>query len=153
LVLPIPPGLKWSDEMPVVLPRSKGILPVSERKGRGQDARGTTGQKIANHQPRHDLTASVPSFAPKKPAEPAKQETKKPKRQTVKNDPKLVACARELRDRWLDRVNSGEELPQARGKYCISSPPRHAGRFSPMFRVGLTIAGESRRSLCAKDVA
>ena len=28
------------------------------------------------------------------------------RRPRVKNDPKLVAAARELRDRWLERVNS-----------------------------------------------
>jgi len=40
----------------------------------------------------------------------------KPRR---KNDAALVAKARELRDRWLERVNSGEYLPQASGKYDL----------------------------------
>jgi hypothetical protein len=50
----------------------------------------------------------------------------KPKREPkrkVKNDPKLVAAARELRDRWLEKVNSGQylpELPEACGKYEVS---------------------------------
>jgi hypothetical protein len=51
---------------------------------------------------------------------------KKPKR---KNDPRLVAAARELRDRWLERVNRGEneQLLPSRGKYdvtaCLPAPP------------------------------
>ncbi len=37
----------------------------------------------------------------------------------VKNDPKLVAAARELRDRWLEQVNrEGFALPG--GKYDVS---------------------------------
>jgi hypothetical protein len=37
----------------------------------------------------------------------------------VKNDPRLVAAARELRDRWLEQVNrEGFALPA--GKYDVS---------------------------------
>jgi len=38
----------------------------------------------------------------------------------VKNDPRLVAAARELRDRWLEQVNSGHSPPEAAGKYEVS---------------------------------
>jgi hypothetical protein len=41
----------------------------------------------------------------------------KPAKRAVENDPKLIAAARELRDRWLERVNSGTQLPLAIGKY------------------------------------
>jgi hypothetical protein len=42
---------------------------------------------------------------------------KKPKR---KNDPKLVAAARELKDRWLEHVNTvGEDLLGC-GKYDVT---------------------------------
>jgi hypothetical protein len=41
----------------------------------------------------------------------------KPAKRAVRNDPKLIAAARELRDRWLERVNSGTQLPLAIGKY------------------------------------
>jgi hypothetical protein len=34
-----------------------------------------------------------------------------------KADPKLVAVARELKDRWLERVNAGEYVLEAAGKY------------------------------------
>jgi hypothetical protein len=38
----------------------------------------------------------------------------------TKCDPKLIAAARELRDRWLEKVNSGEHLAQELGKYDVS---------------------------------
>ena len=46
----------------------------------------------------------------------------------MKNDPKLVAAARELRDRWLEQVNAdggtggagGASVLQANGKYDVS---------------------------------
>jgi len=44
----------------------------------------------------------------------------KPKREKQKNDPKLVAAAREFRDRYLDEVNSGRCLRAANGKYDVS---------------------------------
>ena len=44
----------------------------------------------------------------------------KPKREKQKNDPKLVAAAREFRDRYLDEVNTGRMLPSANGKHDVS---------------------------------
>jgi len=44
--------------------------------------------------------------------------TKKPK---AKNDPRLVAAARELRDRWLEQVNTGQAnvaLPVGKYEVC-----------------------------------
>ena len=42
-----------------------------------------------------------------------------PKRAKARNDPALVAAARELRDRWLEPVNAGPmALPS--GKYEVS---------------------------------
>jgi hypothetical protein len=38
----------------------------------------------------------------------------------VKNDPKLIAAARELRDRWLEQVNAGAKVPQVLGRYDMS---------------------------------
>ena len=42
---------------------------------------------------------------------------KKPK---AKNDPRLVAAARELRDRWLERVNADPTALPSEGKYDVS---------------------------------
>jgi hypothetical protein len=53
------------------------------------------------------------------------------KRKAVKNDPKLVAAARELRDRWLEHVNGDGaakltanpfDCAQGRQKYDVSRP-------------------------------
>ena len=47
----------------------------------------------------------------------------KPKRQPkpkVKNDPRLVAAARELRDRWLERVNAEPSGVLTEAKYDVS---------------------------------
>jgi hypothetical protein len=41
-------------------------------------------------------------------------------RPSVKNDPRLVAVARELKDRWLAQVNGGMCLAMANGKYEVS---------------------------------
>jgi hypothetical protein len=57
------------------------------------------------------------SFAPAKPVV-EKPKREKPARQKVKADPKHVAAARELRDRYLEQFNSGKLL--AHGKYDVS---------------------------------
>ena len=44
----------------------------------------------------------------------------KEKKVRQKNDPRLVAAARELKDRWLEQVNSGMYLPMGNGKYEVS---------------------------------
>ena len=48
------------------------------------------------------------------------EKQKREKKPAMKNDPKLVAAARELRDRWLEEVNAGMYLPAAHGKYDVS---------------------------------
>jgi len=45
----------------------------------------------------------------------------------VKNDPKHVAAARELRDRWLEQVNAGQVLEAGQGKYEVSRALQAAG--------------------------
>ncbi len=41
-------------------------------------------------------------------------------RPSVKNDPRLVAAARERKDRWLEQVNGGLYLPTGRAKHETS---------------------------------
>jgi hypothetical protein len=50
------------------------------------------------------------------------EEKVKPKEKKAKqrNDPRLVAAARELKDRWLEQVNGGMYLPMGNGKYEVS---------------------------------
>jgi hypothetical protein len=56
-------------------------------------------------------------FAPAKPVVEKPKREKKPK---AKNDPKHVAAARELRDRWLERVNADPSLLVSQSKYEVS---------------------------------
>jgi N-acetylglutamate synthase-like GNAT family acetyltransferase len=119
LVLPIPPGKQWSDEMPViVLPGDRekpkqieGPKPKVARKPAQKDRpaiRTLGGPRVIGVSP-----APVVATIEKKPREKA------PKR---KNDPKLVSAARELRDRWLEQVNSGAGMAlfESAGKYDVA---------------------------------
>jgi hypothetical protein len=54
---------------------------------------------------------------------------KKAPRPRVKNDPRLVAAAREFRDRWLEHVNADASALPSEGKYDVSrriAPVREA---------------------------
>jgi len=70
-----------------------------------------------------------------KPGEqPVEAPTAKPKRErqpAKKHDPKMVAAARELRDRYLEEFNSGRvqiEAARASGKYDVSRRRGDGGR-------------------------
>ena len=155
LVLPIPPGRHWSDEMPVLLPRESvvsGPLSVAGDEGgagTGGDGRGLGGRKLLPGAtaggrgkgkapalpprararfgpPSADAASpagptppapSTPAPTTPEPTVPAKVTPPRPKR---KADPRLVAAARELRDRWLERVHEGGLLPATAGKYDVS---------------------------------
>ena len=71
------------------------------------------------------VTAGGIKYVDRGDAEPAEEEPKKaktPKKPRPKNDPKMVEAVRELRDRFLDEVNSGRLLPggECEGKYDVS---------------------------------
>src|SRR5688572_21989253 len=51
---------------------------------------------------------------------PRAEKPRRPPRPKAKNDPRLVAAARELRDRWMEEINSGRYLPVCNGKYDVS---------------------------------
>jgi hypothetical protein len=125
LVFPIPPGTHWSDAKPVVLPS----VPVDEPQQPALPAR----RHVRAAKPRVTRPASRPlggfvfqsAVIPQAPAEKPRRE----KRQRVKNDPKHIAAARELRDRWLERVNADPSILTSSGKYDVaraleSSPQR-----------------------------
>ena len=145
LALPIPPGKHWSDEMPVILPSTeadcgKGAELAAARdlrnSGCGLNAKTLTGPKSSSsirnpkseirNQPKLLTTASIglrfvatpvaiekvpPAVAPSVPRK------RSPKR---KNDPKLIAAARELKDRWLEHVNAGGAELISEGKYDLT---------------------------------
>jgi len=113
LVFPIPPGTLWSDAKPMVCPGTNGDEPKQLPTPKQKKRKDATAIRPANV-PAGGLWFAVPQTPASEP---------KPKRepkQKVKNDPRLVAAARELRDRWLEQVNSGHSLPEAAGKYDVS---------------------------------
>jgi len=117
LVIPIPPGKNWADEMPRILPE----LPVDSCQLPVEEVRRLPGPRVKKvkqiRQGPCQISLSRLSFAPVQPVHEVKE--KKQPRKKVKNDPKLVAAARELRDRWLEQVNA-RELVSSGGKYEVS---------------------------------
>jgi GNAT superfamily N-acetyltransferase len=136
LVFPIPPGTHWSDAKPIILP---GMERREEPKLRASPP--SAGSREKERLPAAGLpTAGAPSkprlsgwsFAP--PATPAAADVAKPKPKPprkAKNDPRLVAAARELRDRWLERVNAMPML--SCGKYDVTRAVDTAVVAEPLF--------------------
>jgi GNAT superfamily N-acetyltransferase len=111
LVLPIPPDTHWRDAKPIVLPQTPSDEPKqlpTPRQRKPKSAPAINPASIASGGLRFDTPN--PELAEVK----AKPEPKK----RVKNDPRLVAAARELRDRWLEQVNATPVL--SHGKYDVS---------------------------------
>jgi hypothetical protein len=130
LVLPIPPGLHWSDPMPVL----KSDAPEAPRERRRNRVESPKIGEIASPlpptpRPRQgvrlgpppDPSATPPApVAPPEQPKPAKPE--KAPRPKTPIDPALVAKARELRDRYLEQVNDRLLLAPS-GKYDVSRLP------------------------------
>jgi hypothetical protein len=121
LVLPIPPGTHWSDAKPIILPgaeRGVSILPALEQKKKhGRYAHAT---RKAPAIPTNTIHAGGLRFTVPVPDDAPKEKPPREKRKAVKNDPRLVAAARELRDRWLEKVNENPLILGSNGKYEVS---------------------------------
>jgi hypothetical protein len=118
IALPIPPGTHWSDAKPAVLPGMEKLNALPE--GEAEKLKRERKPKV-KAPPVNPISASGGLwFAP--PAAPAGtvEAKPKPKREKQKNDPQLVAAAREFRDRYLDEVNSGRHMLESNGKYDVS---------------------------------
>ncbi len=112
LVLPIPPGVHWKDAMPVLLPEAQKALPEPAKKERSD--------KRPKPLPNARRALSGLSFVPAVVGGVEKPKPQKPKREKVKADPKHVAAARELRDRYLEHVNADAGALLSQGKYAIA---------------------------------
>ncbi|MFT3787826.1 MAG: hypothetical protein QM770_16920 [Tepidisphaeraceae bacterium] len=137
IVLPIPPGMRWNDEMPVVLPqeavggeqwavgrrdttqKEATALPAAPRlsaAGRAESRR----KKPAQEEPQEAATVQIgrmQSFAAPAPA-PAEQKTKaKPPRVKKAFAPEVVAQVREVRDRWSEQQEAF--VPASDAKYDV----------------------------------
>ena len=124
LVFPIPPGTHWSDAKPIVLPGENTKLIESQTRRAQKPA-----TPILLPPTRRFVQFGAAPTAPPAPAPPAAKPKaeKKPKQ---KHDPKLIAAARELRDRYLEHVNQDQSaLPAPGGKYEVVKhlPPPEAG--------------------------
>jgi len=137
LVLPIPPGTHWSEAKPLVLPGVPGVPGVDSQAS----AKALPGKVVEEKEPSkrerpvrtNAISAGGLRFVPSPPppegaeppeaderaaGEPAKKKAvkKAPRNPRRKNDPRHVAAARELRDRYL------EEVARRPGVLAASSP-------------------------------
>ena len=126
-MLPIPPGTHWSDAKPMVVPGA----PPMENPALPESETGAAKPKPKRERPpkpKVKVPATIPlsvsnglRFGPLpeiKPAASSKPKRERPAKQKI--NPAHIAKARELRDRYLDEVNSGMLLPSAEGKYDVS---------------------------------
>jgi hypothetical protein len=133
IVLPIPPGTHWSDAKPIVLPGT--ALREELKQLDGPKPRQPKAKPVAPKPRDISIASGGIRFGPVAPVEPPKPEKKpREKKPKQKNDPKLIAAARELKDRWLEHVNAGEMRIASAGKYDVTrilpDPPRGA-QFGP----------------------
>lgn len=116
IVLPIPPGTHWSDAKPLVLPGDPSGEPVKALPARAPRVKAVKGKievvKTIKSGGLRMSFARTPEPAPEKPK-------REPKRK-VKNDPRLIAAAREFRDRYLEQVGNGALTLDPSGKYDVS---------------------------------
>jgi hypothetical protein len=135
IVLPIPPGTHWRDAKPIVLPGmteqpAQPALPPTRPPPSGkpfvakvpvipppskhlkQVPKGKVAVVTASGIRYMDRGDHVP--------EPEQVKPKKPSKPRAKNDPKMVKAARELRDRFLEEVNSGRFVLPDCGRYDVS---------------------------------
>jgi hypothetical protein len=124
IVLPIPPGLHWSDEMPVIVRPSdeqadiKRQLAAKMKKARlHMDPPSKQGPRQFGAPPSKPVVVAQTVAEPKRACPERSRGEKQPK---PKADPKLIAAARELRDRWLEKVNENPMLIESSGKYDIA---------------------------------
>ena len=143
IVLPIPPGTHWRDAKPVLLPglperpkeEPKALPGGAPVRPRPEQPRVTKAQRAAVARSKSKHLGGVPAGKAAvitrngvkyiergdAPAEEELAKPKRPRKPRQKHDPKYVAAARELRDRYLEEMNSGNLLPPAaQGKYDVS---------------------------------
>jgi hypothetical protein len=141
LVLPIPPGVHWKDVMPVIQPGERGdalkdgrkALPEpKERKRAAAPSTGCiiSGGAIQFAKPGAATSAAKPKRAAGTPRKPA-----------AKHDPSHVAAARELRDRYLEQLNAGLVLPDAKYDVSRAVPQGRAEATSAGYGLGVRKSG------------
>ena len=117
IVLPIPPGTRWSDAKPMILPGAESVEETKSLPG-VRKPREPKSSKAVPVQNQSAITTGGLRFAASATPESDAVKPKRERKSKVKNDPKHVAAARELRDRWLEQVNATPLL--SHGKYDVS---------------------------------
>ena len=92
----------------------------------------------------HFGSANTAPASGRVPSPEAKAKVKKPR--PAKNDPKLVAAARELRDRWLEQAAASPGLIEqsANGKYAVARKVEQLTRPSGVLSMGQEGGNEPR---------
>lgn len=124
IALPIPPGMKWSDELPRILPDPVSCAAeTSANEVESAPKRTRTSKAKVVEQPkpirRNGLMFDIPKQGEVFPEDkPVKDKKPKPVK-VKKNNPELAAKARELRDRYMEHFNANP--PQlTSGKYEVA---------------------------------
>jgi hypothetical protein len=149
LVVPIPTGTHWRDVMPIVLPgitvepqKPKTLPGGAPLRPRPEQPKFTAKQKAVIQRSQSKHLAGVPlgkkavltasgikyvdrtDYVPELDAPEELAPAPKPKRAMAprqKHDPKMIAAARELRDRYLEHINTTPLLSGGtQGKYDVS---------------------------------
>jgi hypothetical protein len=126
LVLPIPPGTTWRDAKPLILPGAGAGAGAGESKElpsptptpKARAKRSTVAKKQA--EPVTFRAMSGLRAGPPPQSALAKSEAKREPKKKAKNDPRYVAAARELRDRWLEKANDDPSLIGSNSKYDVT---------------------------------
>jgi GNAT superfamily N-acetyltransferase len=133
IVLPIPPGVNWWEEMPIVEvggsdegkegKKTHQLAGPPAGRVRGEQRRTAKRADSALRQTqspapirRNGLWCSIP-LPGEKPVVVRPPKEPKPRR---KADPTLIRAARELRDRWLERVNDNPAMLAGNARYDVS---------------------------------
>jgi hypothetical protein len=116
LVFPIPPGVRWRDVEAVALPREtrnaqltshKEAPKTKAEKAKAKFAKGPLAP-TTRHVQFGRPGAIMPVIVEATP--PVAEKPKPPRAPKVKVDPRLLTAARELRDRWMEKVNDDPYL-------------------------------------------
>jgi len=132
LVFPIPPGLHWSDEMPVLKvtnPNPKQIRSANAAPPAPLKAPPLPPPRRVQFGSRPTRSMPQPPPATENPKPRTKPPADKPP--AAKIDPKLITGARELRDRYLEHINSPGNDPAPKMKYEVSRQIEHRMAAAP----------------------
>ena len=118
IVIPIPPGTHWDDAKPILLPGDDADAKALPAPAPAKRAKPKPVEK-RNPIARNGMWFDVP--APPTPGTPiAAEKPPREKKPKAKHDSRVVAAARELRDRYLEEYNAGRFALPATAKYDVT---------------------------------